>query len=156
MRILGIDPGLATIGFGLIEKKDYNNLICLDYGIISTKPRLTLPERLSLIRNDLSELIETLKPDQISVEELFFSQNVKTGIQVAQARGVILELCNSKNLPILEIKPNQVKSMITGYGHAEKQQIQMMVMKTLDLKKIPKPDDASDALAIAIALAYQL
>ncbi len=154
MKILGIDPGLATVGFGLVEKKGYNDYVCLDYGIISTKPTFTLAERLSQIREDLAELIDTAKPDHIGIEEIFFSQNVKTGIQVAQARGVMLELINEKQIPFTEIKPNEIKSMITGYGHAEKQQIQKMTKDILNLEKIPKPDDAADGLAIAIVCGY--
>lgn len=154
MKILGIDPGIATTGFGLIEKKAYNQYVCLDYGIIKTKSTLSNAERLTQIRNDLEELLKISKPDHIGIEELFFSQNVKTGIQVAQARGVMLELINEKQIPFQEIKPNEIKSMITGYGHAEKQQIQGMVKDILNLPEIPKPDDAADGLAIALVCGY--
>ena len=154
MKILGIDPGLATIGFGLIEKKDHNKYICLDYGIIKTKPIFTLAERLTQIRNDFDELLISTKPDHVGIEEIFFSKNVKTGIQVAQARGVLLELINEKQIPFTEIKPNEIKSMITGYGHAEKHQIQSMVKDILKLSETPKPDDAADGLAIALTCGY--
>jgi len=154
MKILGVDPGLATIGFGLIEKKGYNDYVCLDYGVIRTKSNLNIAERLTQIRNDFLEILNSLKPERIGIEEIFFSQNVKTGIQVAQARGVILELINQKMIPFTEIKPNEVKSMITGYGHAEKQQIQKVVQEILYLPKIPRPDDAADALGIALTCGY--
>lgn len=155
MKILGIDPGLATIGFGFIEKKDYNNFQALDYGIISTKSTLNDGERLSQIYDDLQNIINDLKPELVGIEELFFSQNVKTGIQVAQARGVILELINRNKIPYIEIKPNEIKSQIVGHGHAEKEQVQLMVKEILKLEKIPKPDDAADALAIAIVASYK-
>ena len=154
MKILGVDPGIATTGFGLIEKKSYNQYVCLDYGIIKTKPNLSDAERLTQIRNDLKELLKISKPDFIGIEELFFSQNVKTGIQVAQARGVMLELINEEQIPFQEIKPNEIKSMITGYGHAEKQQVQLMTKEILNLPEIPRPDDAADGLAVALTLGY--
>lgn len=156
MIILGIDPGLATIGFGLIDKQQHNKFVCLDYGTIQTKPTFSIPERLTQIRTDLEKLLETSKPKQVAVEELFFSKNIKTGIQVAEARGVILEVINSKNIPLFEIKPNEVKSIVAGYGHAEKQQIQTMTKKLLNLPTTPKPDDAADALAIALTCGFLL
>lgn len=154
MKILGIDPGLATIGFGLIEKKSHNQYVCLDYGIIKTSPTHTTARRLTQIRSDFLELLNLAKPDLIGIEELFFSQNVKTGIIVAQARGVLLQVIDEQKIPFLEIKPNEIKSMLIGYGHAEKQQIQKMTKAILNLEKIPKPDDAADGLAIAIVAGY--
>lgn len=156
MILLGIDPGLATTGFGLIEKKAVNQFICLDYGIIATKPNLSLGDRLVEIQKNLDELLKNSHPDYTALEELFFSKNIKTGLLVAQARGVILELLTRKNIPVMEIKPNTVKATLTGFGHAEKSQIQFMTKKLLNLPAIPKPDDAADALALAITCGMTL
>lgn len=155
MKILGIDPGLATIGFGFIEKQSFNRFIAIDYGVITTKPTFTTAERLSQIYDDFQALLDDFKPELVAIEELFFSKNVKTGIQVAEARGVMLELINRNNIPCLELKPNEIKSQILGYGHAEKHQVQIMVQDILKLPELPKPDDAADALAIAIVAGYQ-
>jgi len=148
--IIGIDPGLATIGYGVVEKTNNNGLKPINYGCVITKPDLTLPKRLAQIYSGIAELIEKYDPDVCAVEELFFAKNVKTAISVAQARGVILLPFENSGIPLFEYTPKQVKQAIVGYGHAEKQQIQYMVKVLLNLDAVPKPDDAADALAIAI------
>lgn len=149
MRILGIDPGLAIVGYGVIdsEKGVYRPVVC---GVINTPKELSLPERLELIYKGMGELIDTFKPDQVAIEELFFTKNITTGITVAEARGVILLACKQSGLPMFEYTPNQIKQSLTGYGKADKKQIQFMITRLLGLKAIPKPDDAADALAIAL------
>lgn len=149
MIVLGIDPGLATIGFGVLE---YNNKekVVLDYGVVETSKDEGIPQRLCLIEKGIVQLIEKYKPDEIAIEELFFARNVTTGINVAQARGVILMTC-VKNVPkLFEYTPLQIKQAMTGYGRATKIQIQTMVKTFLKLSKIPRPDDAADALAVAL------
>lgn len=157
MIILGIDPGLATIGYGVVNKEN-QNISLIDYGIISTPAKMPLPKRLSIIYNDVQEVISTYKPDSIAYEELFFCRNVTTAIDVGQARGVCViagdNLVGSQNL--YEYTPMQVKQAVCGYGHADKVQIQQMVKILLKLNDIPKPDDAADALAIAICHAQSL
>ncbi len=152
MTILGIDPGTATTGFGVIEKQG-NNWRAVDFGVISTDKTLTDAERLCIIADDLEALIKKYKPEKIGVEKLFFATNQKTAITVAQARGVALLTAQQARIPILEFTPLQVKNRICGYGKAEKRQVQLVVQKTFQLKKIPKPDDAADALAIALCAA---
>lgn len=146
---LGIDPGFAIVGFGLIESTN-NKIRFLDYGIISTKANILFEERLHIIKTDLSLLLEETKPDAVGIEKLFFAKNTKTAIDVAQARGVILETVYSKNIPIFNFTPLEIKNNIAGYGSADKIQIQTMVKSILNLNFYPKPDDAADALAIAI------
>lgn len=149
MKILGIDPGTATTGFGVIEKiKGKFNTI--DYGVISTPKDLPMSNRLLIVFNDLEELIAKHQPDTIAVEQLFFAKNVTTAISVGQARGVVLLAAQKADLSLKEFTPLQVKQSVTGYGQASKKQVQLMVQKILKLKDIPKPDDAADALAIAI------
>lgn len=158
MLILGIDPGTAMIGFGLLEikKTDRGNRSCraLTFGCLKTSPRDSTAERLNDLHKQLSNLIKKHQPDAIAVEELFFFKNAKTAIKVSQARGVILLTAQQNHLTIYEYTPLQVKQAITGYGLAQKQQIQQMVKAILGLKEIPKPDDAADALAIAICCAH--
>ena len=150
MIILGIDPGLATVGFGVINA-ERGRYTVLDYGIISTPKEDTLPVRLRKVEEGVKALIETYHPQQVAVEELFFSKNVTTGIAVAEARGVILLTCNKLlGDEVYEYTPNQIKMTITGYGGAEKKQMQLMVQALLRLKAIPRPDDAADALAVAL------
>ena len=150
MIILGIDPGLATVGFGVIEA-ERGRYTVLDYGIISTPKEDTLPVRLRKVEEGVKTLIEAYHPQQVAVEELFFSKNVTTGIAVAEARGVILLTCNKLlGDEVFEYTPNQIKMTITGYGGAEKKQMQLMVQALLRLKAIPRPDDAADALAVAL------
>lgn len=149
MRILGIDPGLAIVGYGVIDS-DKGVYRPVDCGVINTPKELSLPERLELIYKGMGELIDTFKPDQVAIEELFFTKNITTGITVAEARGVILLACKQSGLPMFEYTPNQIKQSLTGYGKADKKQIQFMITRLLGLKTIPKPDDAADALAIAL------
>ena len=149
MRILGIDPGLATIGFGVIEKINYN-FEAVDYGIISTPKEDTFPDRLLTIYQATGSLIDTFKPDAIAIEELFFMKNITTGIPVSHARGVILLACYQKMKNIYEYTPMQIKLALTGTGSADKHQMQYMTKSILNLKDIPRPDDAADALAVAI------
>lgn len=149
MRVLGIDPGTAIVGYGIL---DYigNRFELVDYGCIFTDKNLPMEDRLLEIFNGLNSIIEKHKPTHMAIEELFFFKNSKTVISVGQARGVIVLTGRMNNIPMENYTPLQVKMGITGYGKAEKKQIQLMVQKILGLKEIPKPDDAADALAIAI------
>lgn len=150
MLSLGIDPGTAIVGYGLVREYNDGTLAPVHYGVIRTPANTPMPDRLNTIYDELTALIETYQPDQVGVEELFFSRNVTTAITVSQARGVILLALHRAGLPINEYKPNFVKQSITGYGGADKPQMQEMVRLLLNLDKIPRPDDAADALAIAI------
>ena len=149
MRILGIDPGVATIGFGLIEA-DRANVRLLQYGVITTPAKLPLSNRLFQISQDMSQLLDQFKPQEMAVEELFFSRNITTGIAVAHGRGVILLEAERAGVPAYEYTPMQVKQAVAGYGGAEKRQVMLMTQRLLKMKEIPRPDDAADALAIAI------
>jgi len=149
MRILGIDPGYATIGFGLIEA-ERGQVHMVTYGAITTPAGLPLSRRLYQIGTDMEELIGQLKPDVMAVEELFFNTNITTGIAVAHGRGVILYAAEHCGIPLYEYAPSQVKLAVTGYGKAEKHQVMDMTKRLLKLKSIPKPDDAADALALAL------
>ncbi|MBI2624807.1 MAG: crossover junction endodeoxyribonuclease RuvC [Candidatus Nealsonbacteria bacterium] len=155
MIILGIDPGTAITGYGVI-KKSKNSLKCLDYGCIKTKSGLPAGERLKIISSQLNKIIEKHEPEAISVENIFFFKNAKTAIPVSQAKGVVLLCAAQKKIPTYEFTPPQIKMAVTGYGRAEKKQMQKMVQKTLNLKDIPKSDDAADALAAAISCALSL
>lgn len=149
MRILGIDPGIAIVGFGLIES-NRGSVRMLQYGAVTTEAGLPLATRLVQIESDMTALIAQLKPDEIAVEELFFSKNITTGIAVAHGRGVILCTAERLGVPIFEYTPMQVKQAVAGYGLADKKQVMDMTKRLLKLKAVPKPDDAADALAIAI------
>ena len=149
MRILGIDPGVAIVGFGLIES-ERGSVRMLQYGAVTTPAGLPLATRLVQIENDMTELIRQLKPDEIAIEELFFSKNITTGIAVAHGRGVILCTVERLGVPIYEYTPMQVKQAVVGYGLADKKQVMNMTKRLLKLKAVPRPDDAADALAIAI------
>ena len=149
MRILGIDPGVAIVGFGVVDQ-DKGSTRMVQYGAITTEAGLPLATRLVQIENDLRQLIEQFQPDVISIEELFFSKNITTGIAVAHARGVILCAAEKMGVPIYEYTPMQVKQAVVGYGLAEKHQVMDMVRRLLKLTAIPRPDDAADALAIAL------
>ncbi len=149
MRILGIDPGIAIVGFGLIES-NRGSVRMLQYGAVTTEAGLPLATRLVQIENDMTALISQLKPDEIAVEELFFSKNITTGIAVAHGRGVILCTAERLGVPIFEYTPMQVKQAVAGYGLADKKQVMDMTKRLLKLKAVPKPDDAADELAIAI------
>ena len=149
MRILGIDPGVAIVGFGVVDHERGQSKM-VQYGAINTQAGLPLATRLVQIESDLRHLIEHFQPDVISIEELFFSKNITTGIAVAHARGVILCTAEKAGIPIYEYTPMQVKQAVVGYGLAEKHQVMDMVRRLLKLKAIPRPDDAADALAIAL------
>ena len=149
MRILGIDPGIATIGFGLLESSE-NKIKLLKYGVITTPANTRLSSRLLQISTDLDELLSACKPDAIAIEELFFNTNITTGIAVAHGRGVILLSCIRYGAEIFEYTPLQVKQSVTGYGRAEKTQVMEMVKRICSLRSVPRPDDAADAIALAI------
>ncbi len=153
MRILGIDPGYAIVGYGLIEY-DKGKLIPLDYGAVETPAKLSTTERLIMIEKGITDIVTDFKPDEIAVEELFFNTNITTGIKVAQARGVVLLSCAKLCDKLFEYTPLQIKSTVTGNGTAAKTQVQFMVRSLLRLRETPKPDDAADALAAAICHAY--
>ena len=149
MRIIGIDPGYAIVGYGVVE---YNGIhfATLGYGAVTTKPDMPFPERLKAIYDDILTLIDKYKPDCMAIERLYFNTNTTTAIDVAEARGVILLAAQIKSLEIFEYTPLQVKQAITGYGRAEKQQVMEMVKSILSLKAVPKPDDTADALALTV------
>lgn len=149
MIILGIDPGYATVGFGVIENAGSKNK-ALEYGVILTPKDESLPKRLAKISEGFDVLIDKYKPDAIAIEELFFTNNQKTAILVAEARGAILLTVYRKCKNLYEYTPLQIKQAMTGFGRADKKQIQLMVTRFLNLDKIPKPDDAADALAVAL------
>ena len=149
MIILGIDPGVATIGFGLVRAERNRNQL-LRYGVITTPPGIPLSNRLLQISNDMEELIHAFHPDEMAVEELFFTKNITTGIAVAHGRGVILLAAEKLGVPVFEYTPMQVKQAVVGYGKAEKRQVMLMTQHLLHMKEIPKPDYASEALALAI------
>ena len=149
MRILGIDPGYGITGFGLVEgeRGQFRLLRC---GAITTPAGMDFPARLEIIYEDMKKLIEMAKPDQVAIEELFFGQNVTTGIGVAQSRGVILLAIRQAGLEVFSYKPMQVKQAVVGYGNATKHQVMDMTRRILNLNEMPKPDDAADAIAIAL------
>lgn len=149
MLVLGIDPGYAIVGFGLIQT-DKGRQQLLKYGVITTPAGVPIEMRLLGIDRDINELLDTFHPDCIAIEELFFNTNATTAINVAQARGVILLAAAKHGVPIYEYTPLQVKQAVVGYGRAEKKQVMDMIMRLLSLKQQPKPDDAADAIAIAL------
>ena len=153
MRIIGIDPGYAITGFGVIEYIG-NHFELIKAGAIETKAGVPCPNRLQKIYDDMIDLIEEYKPDAISIEELFFNTNTTTAIGVAQGRGAVLIAASKTATPIYEYTPLQVKQSITGYGRADKKQVQSMVKAVLKLEKIPKLDDTTDAMALAICHAH--
>ncbi|MBU0668369.1 crossover junction endodeoxyribonuclease RuvC [Patescibacteria group bacterium] len=155
MIILGIDPGTATTGFGVI-KVENGDARLLDYGCIETSKNEQLAKRLNQIGKDLEEIIEMWHPDNIAIEELFFSKNVKTALHVAHARGAIMQKLSDHGYEINEYKPQQIKEAVSGYGKAEKKQVQKMVQLILKMNELPKPDDAADALATAICHAQHM
>lgn len=149
MIICGIDPGTATTGFGIV-KKNGNDFMAIDFGVIKTSPKDSASKRLQKIFQKTLFLLKKYKPNLVVVEKLYFFKNLKTAMPVAEARGVILLAIQQNKTKIIELTPLEVKMGICGYGRAEKQQVQKMVQETLKLEKIPKPDDAADALALAI------
>ncbi|GIQ70144.1 crossover junction endodeoxyribonuclease RuvC [Xylanibacillus composti] len=153
VRIMGIDPGIAIVGFGIVDKKGHQ-LVPVQYGSIQTEAGTDTAERLKSIYETLLELIDRYQPDAVGIEKLFFNRNVTTAITVGQARGVIMLAAVQKGLTIGEYTPLQVKQAIVGYGQAEKRQVQEMVRMFLRLQAVPKPDDVADALAVAICHAH--
>ena len=153
MRILGIDPGYAILGWGVIDVVG-NKFSVVDYGSILTDTSMEMPARLQVLYNELTELIHKYKPDDASIEQLFFNSNAKTAILVGEARGVAVLACANGNLNIGEYTPLQIKQALVGYGRADKKQVQYMVKTMLNLKAVPKPDDTADALAAAICHAH--
>ncbi len=153
MIILGIDPGYATVGYGVI-REDGHRFQVLGYGAVTTSPDLPFEKRLEIIYRDMGELIDTYHPDYISIERLYFNTNITTGIEVAHARGVILLQATQKGVPFKEYTPLQVKQAVVGYGKAEKKQVMLMTQSLLGLSSLPRPDDAADALALAICLSH--
>jgi crossover junction endodeoxyribonuclease RuvC len=151
--VLGIDPGTARTGYGLVEREG-SSLRLIDYGCLETLSTQELPRRLLEIHQAVTELIVTHKPAQLGVERLFFNKNVQTAFAVGQARGVVLLAAAEHGLPVFEYGPHEVKVAVTGYGRADKNQVQRMVQMVLNMPNLPKPDDAADALAVAICLAH--
>ena len=154
MRVMGIDPGLATVGFGIVDSAGTFDFRAIEYGAVLTPAGEKTEDRLLEIYENVDELVKTFKPEAVSIEKLFFNTNEKTAINVAQARGVILLAVRKNNIPIFEYTPLQIKQALTGYGRAEKKQIMYMVKKLLHLEKEPRPDDTADALAAAICHIY--
>ena len=150
MIILGIDPGIATLGYGVIEKDERGNFRAVDYGVVTTPKEEGLPVRLAILEEGVKKILDKFHPDEVAMEELFFSKNITTGIAVAHARGVALLTCVKACGRLYEYTPMQIKQALTGYGKAEKKQIQSVVASMLRLQSIPKPDDAADALGIAL------
>jgi len=150
MLVIGIDPGIAITGYGLIRTDQRNEYQCIDFGVVTTKAGLPDAERLSILYKELTEIINLHHPDTSAVEKLFFQKNVKTAISVGQARGVAMLTLAQANLAVEEYTPNEIKQTVCGYGNAGKRQIQRMVQTLLHLDALPKPDDAADALAVAI------
>lgn len=149
MRILGIDPGIAIVGYAIVECKG-NKFKAIDYGVITTGSKMLFEDRLKFVYDELIDIIHTYKPDDLAIEELFFNKNVKSAIKVGQARGVEILAGVNNGMPIYEYTPLQIKQAVVGYGRAEKPQVQEMVKILLNLNEIPKPDDAADALAVAL------
>jgi len=150
MLVLGIDPGIAITGYGLVQTHPQNDYECLSYGVVTTKAGLSDAERLKILFEELSVLIILHRPESCAVEKLFFQKNVKTALSVGQARGVAMLTLAQAGLPIAEYTPNEIKQTVCGYGNATKVQVQRMVQALLRLEDLPKPDDAADALAVAI------
>lgn len=153
MRILGIDPGYAILGYGIIDVTG-NRFSVVDYGAILTDTSMEMPQRLKRLYDGLTNLIKIYEPDEASIEELFFNNNAKTAILVGEARGVAVLACANGGLSIGEYTPLQIKQALVGYGRADKKQVQFMVKTMLNLKSVPKPDDTADALAAAICHAH--
>ena len=156
MTILGVDPGTATTGLGVVRNSRGNSLECVSYGCITTPKGKKPGDRLGLLEKELLQSLQKYKPDAVVVERLYFFKNLKSAMPVSEARGVILLAIAKKKLPVFELTPLQVKMAITGYGRADKKQMQRMVQQALKLPQIPKPDDAADALGLAIAGVFLL
>ncbi len=154
MIILGIDPGIATMGYGVVDKDKNGNCRAVDYGVVVTPKEETLPVRLAMLEEGVGKIIDKFSPEEVALEELFFTKNITTGIAVAHARGVILLACVKRCGKLYEYTPMQIKQALTGYGRADKKQIQQVVASLLRLKSVPRPDDAADALGIALCHAF--
>ena len=154
MRILGIDPGIGICGFGLINTSTRAGAKALDYGAVTTKVDAPLPSRLKELYDSLVQVFDECKPEMVAVEKLFFSKNITTGIAVAEARGIVLLVAEQHGLPVYEYSPNEIKKSLTGYGAATKTQMEEMVRVHLGMEVKPKPDDAADALAVAITCSF--
>lgn len=154
MRILGIDPGIGRLGWGIVEKTGKQQVHVVRYGCIETFGEQSLSERLVIVYEKLQELLEEYKPEAVGIEDLFFNKNVKTAFAVGQARGVVLLALEQKGIPITVYTPSVIKSTVAGYGKADKKQVGQMVKLTLKLDKVPTPDDTADALAIALTHAF--
>ena len=150
MLVIGVDPGTATTGYGLVQENEDGSLSVVDYGAILTSPDLEMPQRLLELHQRLSEIVLLHRPNSSAVEKLFFQRNVSTAISVGQGRGVVLLAMAQSGLEVYEYTPLEVKQAVVGYGKADKHQVQHMVRAMLNLREIPKPDDAADALAVAI------
>mgnify|MGYP001254108475 CR=1 FL=1 len=150
MRILGLDPGTATTGYGIIDAAEDGRLTAVSFGAITTPADAAMPQRLQTIQRELQQLLDDYQPDTAGIEEVFFGRNITTAITVGQARGVLLLTLANAGLPIGEYSPPKIKEAVTGYGKADKTQVQMMVRNLLDLEETPRPDDAADGLAVAI------
>lgn len=150
MLVLGVDPGTATTGYGLVDEDAAGEAQLVGFGVILTEAKTPMPERLLKLHQELSALLAEYQPDAVAVEELFFGRNVTTAVTVGQARGVVMLAAAQAGLPVSEYKPAQVKQALVGYGGADKAQIQEMVRLMLGLNEIPRPDDAADAVAVAI------
>ena len=154
MIILGLDPGYGTMGYGVIEKDARGNCRAVDYGVVKTPANENFAVRLCMLEDGVNQIFDKFKPEEAAMEELFFSKNVTTGIAVAHARGVIMLTCNKRCGKIFEYTPNQIKQALTGYGGADKGQMQRVVAAHLRLNAIPRPDDAADALGVALCHAF--
>ena len=150
MLVIGIDPGTATTGYGLVREDKSGNLSAVDYGVITTSPALSMPHRLLELYRRLSEILLLHRPESGAVEKLFFQRNVRTAISVGQGRGVVLLALAQADLSVAEYTPLEIKQAVAGYGGADKNQVQQMVRALLNLDDVPQPDDAADALAVAI------
>ncbi len=154
MIILGIDPGYGTMGYGVIEKLNNGNIVPVDYGVVKTPANESFPVRLAMLEEGLNKIYARFRPEEIAVEELFFTKNITTGIPVAHARGVILVSAVKYCGRLFEYTPMQIKQALTGYGKADKVQMMHVVTSLLHLKSVPRPDDAADALAVALCHAH--
>ncbi len=150
MTVIGIDPGTATTGYGIIQECENGTIKILDYGVILTQPGLSPEIRLKILHEEISKVIQLHRPVSGAVEKLFFQKNVKTALAVGQARGVILLALAEQGVDVAEYTPTEIKSAVTGYGAADKHQVQTMIAVALEMSEIPKPDDAADALAVAL------
>ena len=153
MRILGIDPGYALVGWGVLDSAG-GSFLLKGFGAITTEAGTAFPDRLAIIAADMEQLLDKYRPDCLSIEKLYFNTNTTTAIDVAQARGVVVAACAKRGIAVCEYTPSQVKQSVVGYGKAEKAQVMEMVRRLLHLKKVPRPDDTADALALAIAHAH--